>query len=245
MGNPRSGDPSKRTARPPGSPCSPGPVCVPQVHISVIMCVTFARYVQSREPDMRTIKEIQSNGRTRYRFVIDVGKKKNGKRDQRTFTYDSREDAEVAMERMAAAVKDRLAVAKVKDEAAAEWIVPVELFKNGICHPMCLHAWGTEEEQCVCACGGELHGQLADHHLPAAWLGIRPVRSKKESQRHRARAIRPEVLARIGVWWEEAGRDLTWRYRRAYFVQERLAEIGMRATVKQIYAWVARLRHAP
>jgi integrase len=36
------------------------------------------------------IKRVElADGRTRYRFVIDVGRKPDGKRDQRTFTYDT------------------------------------------------------------------------------------------------------------------------------------------------------------
>ncbi|MGN9808129.1 site-specific integrase [Micromonospora sp. BQ11] len=33
------------------------------------------------------------NGRTRYRFVIDVGRKPDGRRDQRTYTYDTLKEA--------------------------------------------------------------------------------------------------------------------------------------------------------
>lgn len=40
------------------------------------------------------IKKIElADGRTRYRFVVDVGKKPDGKRDQRTFTYDTLKEA--------------------------------------------------------------------------------------------------------------------------------------------------------
>lgn len=40
------------------------------------------------------IKKVElANGRTRYRFVVDVGKKVDGKRDQRTFTYDTLKEA--------------------------------------------------------------------------------------------------------------------------------------------------------
>jgi integrase len=42
--------------------------------------------VRRNEP----IKKVTlKNGATRYRFVIDVGKKPNGKRDQKTYTYDT------------------------------------------------------------------------------------------------------------------------------------------------------------
>jgi integrase len=45
-------------------------------------------------PRRDPIKKITlADGRTRYRFVVDVGKKPNGKRDQRTFTYDSLREA--------------------------------------------------------------------------------------------------------------------------------------------------------
>lgn len=40
------------------------------------------------------IKKIElQDGRTRYRFVVDVGQKPDGKRDQRTFTYDTLKEA--------------------------------------------------------------------------------------------------------------------------------------------------------
>ena len=40
------------------------------------------------------IKKVElADGSTRYRFVVDVGKKPNGKRDQRTFTYDTYKEA--------------------------------------------------------------------------------------------------------------------------------------------------------
>ncbi|PZG07851.1 site-specific integrase [Micromonospora craterilacus] len=40
------------------------------------------------------IKKITlKNGRTRYRFVIDVGRKADGRRDQRTYTFDTRKEA--------------------------------------------------------------------------------------------------------------------------------------------------------
>ena len=40
------------------------------------------------------IKRVElADGRTRYRFVVDVGTKPDGKRDQRTFTYDSLKEA--------------------------------------------------------------------------------------------------------------------------------------------------------
>ena len=47
---------------------------------------------------LATPKEIIVNGKLktiteRYRFVVDVGKKPNGKRDQRTFTYDTYKEA--------------------------------------------------------------------------------------------------------------------------------------------------------
>lgn len=40
------------------------------------------------------IKRVElADGRVRYRFVVDVGKKPDGKRDQRTFTHDSLKEA--------------------------------------------------------------------------------------------------------------------------------------------------------
>ncbi|MEU7957095.1 tyrosine-type recombinase/integrase [Micromonospora humida] len=40
------------------------------------------------------IKKITlKNGKTRYRFVIDVGRKANGRRDQRTYTFDTKKEA--------------------------------------------------------------------------------------------------------------------------------------------------------
>lgn len=33
------------------------------------------------------------SGKTRYRFVIDVGRKPDGRRDQRTYTFDTRKEA--------------------------------------------------------------------------------------------------------------------------------------------------------
>ncbi|MFK3984517.1 tyrosine-type recombinase/integrase [Micromonospora sp. NPDC050397] len=40
------------------------------------------------------IKKITlKSGKTRYRFVIDVGRKANGQRDQRTYTFDTRKEA--------------------------------------------------------------------------------------------------------------------------------------------------------
>lgn len=40
------------------------------------------------------IKRVElSDGRVRYRFVVDVGKKPDGRRDQRTFTYDTLKQA--------------------------------------------------------------------------------------------------------------------------------------------------------
>lgn len=40
------------------------------------------------------IKRIElADGRVRYRFVVDVGRKADGKRDQRTFTYDTMREA--------------------------------------------------------------------------------------------------------------------------------------------------------
>ncbi len=40
------------------------------------------------------IKRVElADGRTRYRFVVDVGTKPNGKRDQRTFTHDTLREA--------------------------------------------------------------------------------------------------------------------------------------------------------
>lgn len=45
---------------------------------------------RARDP----IKRVElGDGRVRYRFVIDVGTKPDGKRDQRTFTYDSKKEA--------------------------------------------------------------------------------------------------------------------------------------------------------
>lgn len=41
-----------------------------------------------------------SDGRVRYRFVVDVGKKPNGKRDQRTFTFDKLGDARTEWNRL-------------------------------------------------------------------------------------------------------------------------------------------------
>lgn len=42
----------------------------------------------------RAVSRIKlADGRVRYRFVVDVGKKPDGKRDQRTFTYDLVEEA--------------------------------------------------------------------------------------------------------------------------------------------------------
>ena len=41
------------------------------------------------------IKSVQVNGRTRYRFVIDIGPDPiTGKRRQKTRTYDRRKDAQ-------------------------------------------------------------------------------------------------------------------------------------------------------
>jgi hypothetical protein len=40
------------------------------------------------------IRKIElADGRVRYRFVIDVGRKPDGKRDQRTFTFDTLKEA--------------------------------------------------------------------------------------------------------------------------------------------------------
>src|SRR4051812_40140587 len=52
----------------------------------------------SKEPPMTRkrdpIKRVElADGRVRYRFVVDVGKKPDGKRDQRTFTFDSLKEA--------------------------------------------------------------------------------------------------------------------------------------------------------
>lgn len=47
------------------------------------------------------IKKVQlKDGRTRYRFVVDLGAKQDGKRDQRTFTYDKLGEARVERARI-------------------------------------------------------------------------------------------------------------------------------------------------
>ena len=53
---------------------------------------------------MDPIKKVTlKDGSTRYRFVIDVGRKVNGKRDQKTFTYDSLREARAARSKIIAA----------------------------------------------------------------------------------------------------------------------------------------------
>ena len=47
------------------------------------------------------IKKITlKNGKTRYRFVIDVGPKTDGRRDQRTYTFDTRKEAKAEYARI-------------------------------------------------------------------------------------------------------------------------------------------------
>ncbi|TCB90477.1 site-specific integrase [Micromonospora zingiberis] len=47
------------------------------------------------------IKKITlKNGRTRYRFVIDVGRKADGRRDQRTYTFDTKKEAKAEFARI-------------------------------------------------------------------------------------------------------------------------------------------------
>src|SRR5437773_12543148 len=40
------------------------------------------------------------NGAVRYRFVVDVGRKADGRRDQRTFTYDTLKEAKTERARI-------------------------------------------------------------------------------------------------------------------------------------------------
>lgn len=54
-------------------------------------------------PSKDPIKRIElQDGRTRYRFVVDVGQKPNGKRDQRTFTYGTLKEARAERARIIA-----------------------------------------------------------------------------------------------------------------------------------------------
>lgn len=65
------------------------------------------------------------SGKTRYRFVIDVGKKPNGKRDQRTFTYDTLREARTERNRMLSEVEAKTFVRPANTTVAeyiAEWL---------------------------------------------------------------------------------------------------------------------------
>lgn len=48
-----------------------------------------------------TIKRVElKNGTVRYRFVVDVGRKPDGRRDQKTFTYDTKKEAKAEYARI-------------------------------------------------------------------------------------------------------------------------------------------------
>lgn len=62
------------------------------------------------------IKRVElADGTARYRFVIDVGKKPDGKRDQRTFTYDTLKEARA---KRAKIIADRAAGTYVRPDKA-------------------------------------------------------------------------------------------------------------------------------
>lgn len=54
---------------------------------------------------MPTIKTIEAGGRKRYRFVVDVGRGPDGKRLQRTYTFDRKRDAEAELAKITHTVR--------------------------------------------------------------------------------------------------------------------------------------------
>lgn len=76
------------------------------------------------------IKKIElADGRTRYRFVCDVGRKSDGKRDQRTFTYDSLKEARTERARVISETAKGTYVRPTKttiDTLIAQWLVTKE-----------------------------------------------------------------------------------------------------------------------
>jgi integrase len=72
------------------------------------------------------IRTVQlADGSTRYRFVIDVGKKPNGRRDQRTYTFEKLREARAERARIISERARGTYVAKTKltlGEAVTEWL---------------------------------------------------------------------------------------------------------------------------
>lgn len=69
------------------------------------------------------IKKITlADGRTRYRFVVDVGKKPDGKRDQKTYTYDTLKQARAERARIVADVHAGTHVKRDRSITVADYL---------------------------------------------------------------------------------------------------------------------------
>lgn len=196
------------------------------------------------------VKEIVTgSGKVRYRFVVTVGMKQRVNKatgrplrddkgqlvmvpDQRTRTFDGREEAEKALEeyqRARAAWRDRTGETLVTD-----------LFAQRLCHPMCVFAWGTEEDGCECTCVGRYHGKLSELTCDWAFLDVAPVRAR--AQQTRAKPASRDLRERVGVLYGVALRDPVQRTRPAAFVCEHLAGEGVTVTRQQVNNWISYAR---
>jgi hypothetical protein len=174
-----------------------------------------------------------STGEKRYRYVIDLGKKRNGQRRQATRTFRTREAAE---EHLAQEVR-----------AVEQWRRPTgqlrvaDLFGADACHPMCVFAIGAEEDNCECVCGGRFHGRLVDLRCDWAYIDL-PLRPKPK--RLRRAPISPEFRARVLELRAEALTIPVYRWRPATYVRERLTAEGFKVTQRQVNSWIEQVRKA-
>lgn len=179
----------------------------------------FQRCKDDCHPDVCTIHP--------WTYVVDaatIGKKR---RQITKSIFATAEEAKEARDRM---VEARGAWKKQSGEVCVG-----DLFAQGICHPMCVHAWGTEEDECECACGGRYHGRLVG--LRVNWEVLRlPPPQRTEGSRRR-KPIDSGTRQRVMELRARALGDPSWRYRPATYVREQLAKEGIAATVTQINGW--------
>lgn len=175
---------------------------------------------------MTSVKEVVlSSGRTGYRFVLDVSV--TGRRRQITRTYSTYEEA---AERLAEYV-----AARDKRRRPEGTFAVVDLFVDGLCHPMCVFAWGSEKDDCICACAGRFHGNLTELHANWAQMEIAgPARKRRQ----RSARLTPEMRVKVLTLHAEALVTPAYRFRPATYIREQLAAGGAVVTQAQVNSWL-------